>query len=82
MADRGQATAVVLDTGPIHRLTAPVRLAERASPGELLVSLAVRDLVADSGLALVPAVDNAYRPALPTSIPPRYPHPGVSRGRD
>jgi hypothetical protein len=59
-----------------------VRLAERASPGELLVSPAVRDLVADSGLALVPAVDNAYRPALPTSIPPRYPHPGVSRGRD
>src|ERR1700691_1601177 len=31
MADRGQATAVVLDTGPIHRLTAPVRLAERAA---------------------------------------------------
>src|ERR1700689_3642765 len=29
MADRGQATAVVLDTGPIHRLTAPGRLAER-----------------------------------------------------
>src|SRR6202161_2566198 len=31
MADRGQATAVVLDTGPIYRLTAPVRLAERAA---------------------------------------------------
>ena len=31
MADRGQASAVVLDTGPIHRLTAPVRLAERAA---------------------------------------------------
>jgi pimeloyl-ACP methyl ester carboxylesterase len=39
-----------------------VRLAERASPGELLVSAAVRDLVADSGLALVPAADDAYRP--------------------
>jgi pimeloyl-ACP methyl ester carboxylesterase len=59
-----------------------VRLAGRASPGELLVSPAVRDLVAGSGLALVPAVDDAYRPALPTPIPPRYPHPGVSRGRD
>src|ERR1700691_3429309 len=31
MADRGQATAVVLDPGPIHRLIAPVRLAERAA---------------------------------------------------
>jgi hypothetical protein len=59
-----------------------VRLAGRASPGELLVSPAVRDLVADSGLALVPAVDDAYRPVLPTSTPPRHPRPGVSRGRD
>ncbi len=31
MADRGQATAVVLEPVPTHRLTAPVRLAERAA---------------------------------------------------
>jgi pimeloyl-ACP methyl ester carboxylesterase len=72
-------TGSVID-GP--GVEAAVRLAERASPGELLVSPAVRDLVAGSGLALVPAVDDAYRPVLPTSTPPRHPRPGVSRGRD
>ena len=30
MADRGQATAVILDHGPIQRLEAPERLAEPA----------------------------------------------------
>jgi pimeloyl-ACP methyl ester carboxylesterase len=65
-------TGLVVD-GP--GVEAAVRLAERASPGELLVSPAVRDLVAGSGLALVPAVEDAYRPALPTHTP----NPGNSR---
>jgi hypothetical protein len=43
-----------------------VGLAERAEPGQLLVSRAVRDLVAGSGLSLAPAGDDAYRPTLPT----------------
>ena len=45
---------------------AAVGLAERAAPGQLLVSQAVRDLVAGTGLEFTPAGDGAYRPALPT----------------
>ncbi|MCY1137128.1 alpha/beta fold hydrolase [Actinoplanes sp. Pm04-4] len=37
-------------------------LAERAEPGELLVSATVRDLVAASGITLERAGDDAYRP--------------------
>ena len=44
-----------------------VELADRAAPGQLLVSSTVRDLVAASGIALVPAGDDAYR--LPISRP-------------
>jgi class 3 adenylate cyclase len=44
-----------------------VRLAERALPGQLLVSPVVRDLVAGSRLAFEPAGDGAYRAALPTA---------------
>ena len=43
-----------------------MRLAERAAPGQLLVSPAVRDLVADTSLSFVPAGDGAYRAAVPT----------------
>ena len=45
---------------------AALGLAERAAPGQLLVSPAVRDLVAGSGLSFAPAGHDAYRPALPT----------------
>ncbi len=45
---------------------AAVSLAERAAPGQLLISPAVRDLLGGSGLSLAPAGDDAYRPALPT----------------
>ncbi|MFF5296549.1 alpha/beta fold hydrolase [Paractinoplanes globisporus] len=55
-------TGAVID-GP--GVGAAVALAERAEPGQLLVSPAVRDLVAGSGLAFTPAGDNAYRPAIP-----------------
>ena len=41
-------------------------LADRAAPGQLLVSPAVRDLVADTGLSFVPAGEGAYRAAVPT----------------
>jgi hypothetical protein len=44
---------------------AAVGLAERATPGQLLVSRAVHDLVASSGIALESIGDDAYRPALP-----------------
>ena len=44
-----------------------VRLAERAMPGQLLVSPAVRDLVAGTHVALVPAGDDAYQAALPAT---------------
>jgi pimeloyl-ACP methyl ester carboxylesterase len=47
-------------------VVAAVGLAERAASGQLLVSPAVRDLVAGSGLALVSAGADAYRPAMPT----------------
>jgi hypothetical protein len=46
-----------------------VALADRAAPGQLLVSPTVRDLVTGSGLSLVPAGGDAYRPASPTSAP-------------
>jgi hypothetical protein len=48
---------------------AALGLAQRAAPGQLLVSPAVRDLVADSGLSFVPAGQDAYRPAEPTLAP-------------
>ena len=44
-----------------------VRLAERAGPGELLVSPAVRDLVAGSALSLVAVGVDAYRAVPPTA---------------
>jgi class 3 adenylate cyclase len=46
-----------------------VGLAERALPGQLLVSAAVRDLVTGSGLSFTPVGDFAYRAALPTPSP-------------
>ena len=42
-----------------------VALAERATPGSLLVSRIVRDLVAGSGLPLFPAGNDAYRATPP-----------------
>lgn len=48
-------------------IEAAVRLAERAMPGELLVSPAVRDLVVDSRLSFAPAGEGAFRAALRTS---------------
>jgi pimeloyl-ACP methyl ester carboxylesterase len=65
----GLQIAEVPRTGPVvdgPGVEAAVRLAERAAPGQLLVSPAVRDLVAGSGLSLAPAGGDAYRPALPT----------------
>jgi pimeloyl-ACP methyl ester carboxylesterase len=49
---------------------AAVSLAERAAPGQLLVSPTVRDLVAGSGLSLAPVADDAYRPARRRTPPP------------
>ena len=43
---------------------AAVGLAERATPGQLLVSRAVHDLVAGSGVSLAPAGNDAYQPTL------------------
>jgi hypothetical protein len=65
----GLQIAEVPRTGPMvdgPGVQAAVHLAERAGPGRLLVSPAVRDLVADAGLSFVPAGDGAYRAALPT----------------
>jgi hypothetical protein len=45
---------------------AALGLARRAEPGQLLVSGAIRDLVAGSGLSFVPDGQDAYRPAEPT----------------
>ena len=61
-----QRTGPVVD-GP--GVEGAVSLAERAVPGQLLVSPVVRDLVASSGLSFSPAADDAYRPALPTPTP-------------
>ena len=44
---------------------AALSLAARATAGQLLVSPAVRDLVAGSGLSFAAAGDDAYRPAMP-----------------
>jgi pimeloyl-ACP methyl ester carboxylesterase len=46
-------------------VAAALSLAARATAGQLLVSPAVRDLVAGSGLSFVAAGDDAYRPAMP-----------------
>ena len=65
----GLQIAEVPRTGPMidgPGVDAAVGLAERAAPGQLLVSPAVRDLVAGSGLSLMPAGDDAYRPTLAT----------------
>ena len=62
----GLQIAEVPRTGPVvdgPGVEAAVRLADRARPGQLLVSPTVRDLVAGSGLSLVPAGEDAYRPA-------------------
>jgi pimeloyl-ACP methyl ester carboxylesterase len=50
-------------------VAAAVCLAERAGPGELLVSAAVRDLVAGSPLSLVAVGVDAYRAVTPTASP-------------
>ncbi len=47
-------------------IEAAVGLAEKAAPGQLLVSPLVRDLVAGSDLSFAPVGDDAFRPALPT----------------
>jgi len=65
----GLQIAEVPRTGPVvdgPGVETAVRLADRAGPGQLLVSPTVRDLVAGSGLSLLPAGEDAYRPALPT----------------
>ena len=65
----GLQIAEVPRTGPVvdgPGVEAAVRLADWAGPGQLLVSPTIRDLVAGSGLSLVPAGEDAYRPALPT----------------
>lgn len=65
----GLQIAEVPRTGPVvdgPGVDAAVGLADRAVPGQMLVSPAVRDLVAGSGFSLVPAGDDAYQPALPT----------------
>jgi pimeloyl-ACP methyl ester carboxylesterase len=43
-----------------------IGLARRASPGQLLVSRTVRDLVAGSGIVLIEAGEGAYQPDEPT----------------
>ncbi len=68
----GLQIAEVPRTGPVvdgPGVEAAVAFAERAVPGQLLVSPVVRDLVASSGLSFSPAADDAYRPALPTPSP-------------
>jgi hypothetical protein len=62
----GLHIADVPRTGPVvdgPGVAIAVGLAERAAPGQLLVSPAVRDLVAGSGLSLVSAGKAAYRAA-------------------
>ena len=64
----GLQIAEVPRTGPVvdgPGVQAARSLADRAAPGQLLVSPAIRDLVADSGLSFAPAGHDAYRPALP-----------------
>src|SRR5262245_8725242 len=64
----GLQIAEVPRTGPVvdgPGVEAALGLAQRAAPGQLLVSPAVRDLVADSGLSLEPAGQDAYQPASP-----------------
>ncbi|HEY6741876.1 MAG TPA: alpha/beta fold hydrolase [Lapillicoccus sp.] len=68
----GLQIAEVPRIGPVvdgPGVDAAVGLADRAAPGQLLVSSTVRDLVAGSGLSLLPAGEDAYQPALPTSSP-------------
>ena len=68
----GLQIAEVPRTGPVvdgPGVEAAVGLADRAAPGQLLLSSTVRDLVAGSGLSLLPAGEGIYRPALPTSSP-------------
>ena len=64
----GLQIAEVPRTGPVvdgPGVEAAVGLAKRAAPGQLLVSPAVRDLVADAGLSFTLVGDDAYRPGLP-----------------
>ena len=66
----GLHIAEVPRTGPVvdgPGVVAAVGLADRAGPGQLLVSTAVRDLVAGSGLSFAPAGDGAYRSRNPSS---------------
>jgi hypothetical protein len=64
----GLQIAEVPRTGPVvdgPGVEAAVSLADRAAPGQLLVSATVRELVGGSGLLLEPAGDDAYRLASP-----------------
>ena len=61
----GLQIAEVPRTGPVvdgPGVEGAVGLAERAVPGQLLVSPVVRDLVASTGLSFSPAADDAYLP--------------------
>ncbi|HEY7103830.1 MAG TPA: alpha/beta fold hydrolase [Mycobacteriales bacterium] len=64
----GLQIAEVPRTGPLvdgPGVEAALGLADRAAPGQLLVSATVHDLVGGSGLPLEPVGDDAYRLALP-----------------
>jgi hypothetical protein len=79
----GLQIAEVPRTGPVvdgPGVEVAVGLADRAAPGQLLVSPTVRDLVAGSGLSLAPAGDGAYRPALPTPTSTRWSQPADPGG--
>jgi class 3 adenylate cyclase len=65
----GLQMAEVPRTGPVvdgPGVEAALGLAQRAAPGQLLVSPAVRDLVAGSGLSFALAGQDAYRASEPT----------------
>jgi pimeloyl-ACP methyl ester carboxylesterase/DNA-binding winged helix-turn-helix (wHTH) protein len=64
----GLQIAEVPLTGPVvdgPGVEAALALAGRAASGQLLVSPAIRDLVAGSGLSLAPAGQDAYQPSSP-----------------
>jgi pimeloyl-ACP methyl ester carboxylesterase len=75
----GLQIAEVPRTGPAidgPGVDAALRLAERAAPGQLLVSPAVHDLVADSGLSFAPAGQDGYRLVSAASTSRTQPRPG------
>jgi pimeloyl-ACP methyl ester carboxylesterase/DNA-binding winged helix-turn-helix (wHTH) protein len=64
----GLQIAEVPRTGPLvdgPGVEGALGLAERAAPGQLLVSPVVRDLVAGSGICFTPAGEDAYQPTVP-----------------